>query len=74
MDRFSLHLGVALFSAVPPQRSVEDNPVVVGEGDGGKHCLQISRSWVQHDLVVILVASVLSSGAITSVSSLVVVN
>jgi hypothetical protein len=64
----SLHLGVVLFSVVPPWRSVEDDPVVVGDGDEGKHCLQISRSWVLHDLAVVRVAGVLSSGAITSVS------
>jgi hypothetical protein len=67
------HFSVVLVSVVLSWGNVEDDPVVVRDGDGGNHCLQVNRSGVLH-FFSFWVSGVPSSGAVSSVGSLVVVN
>jgi hypothetical protein len=68
------HLGVVLVSVVLPWGNVKDDPVVFRDGDGGNHCLQVIRSGVLHYIFSFWISGVSSSGAISSVGSLVIVN
>jgi hypothetical protein len=68
------HLGVVLIGEVLPWGNVEDVPLVVGEGDGRNHCLQVNWSRILHDVFSAWILRVASSGAISSVGGLVVVN
>jgi hypothetical protein len=68
------HLSVVLVSIVLPWGNVEDVPFVFGDGDGGNHCLQVNRSGILHYVFPVRIPCVSSSGAISSIGSLVLVN
>jgi hypothetical protein len=68
------HLSVVLVSVVLPLGNVEDVLLVFSDGDGGNHCLQVNWSGVLHYIFSFWISCVASSGAISSVGSLVVVN
>jgi hypothetical protein len=68
------HLSVVLVSILLPWGNVEGVLFVFSDGDGGDHCLMVNRSRVLHDVFSVRIPRVASSGAISSVGSLVVVN